>query len=161
MWAVAASEIAEVHHSHLRERPQDYSPVVLSHLRQGALMSATDYIRAQRLRRKITKDYQEVMTRVYALVMPVVPFPAWTIGDQQVLVDGVAEDLMSALTRYCPPFNITGQPAISVPAGFTADGLPLAFQIAGRWHDEGMVLRVAQAYAAATSWSSRRPPLAA
>ena len=159
MWAVAASEIAEAHHDHLRDRPQDYSPAVLSHVRQGAFMSATDYIRAQRLRRKITQEYREVMTRVDALVMPVVPFPAWTIGDEQVSVDGVSEDLMGALTRYCPPFNITGQPAISVPSGFTSDGLPLAFQIAGRWHDEGMVLRVAQAYASATDWSRRRPPL--
>jgi aspartyl-tRNA(Asn)/glutamyl-tRNA(Gln) amidotransferase subunit A len=161
MWAVAASEMAEAHHATLRERPQDYSPTVLGHLRQGAFLSATDYIRAQRLRRKIVTEYQEVMTRVDAVVMPVVPFPAWTIGDDQVVVDGVPEDLMAALTRYCPPFNITGQPAISVPSGFTSGGLPLAFQIAGRWHDEAMVLRIAQAYASATDWSNRRPPLAA
>jgi aspartyl-tRNA(Asn)/glutamyl-tRNA(Gln) amidotransferase subunit A len=141
MWAVASSELAEAHHADLRDRPQDFSPAVLSHIRQGAFLSATDYIRAQRLRRKITDDYRAVMATVDALVLPVVPFPAWTIG----------------LTRYCPPFNITGQPAIAVPAGFSSAGLPLAFQIAGRWFEDGTVLRVANTYAAMTDWASRRP----
>lgn len=157
MWAVAASELAEAHHDDLRDRSGDFSPTVLSHIRQGAFLSATDYIRAQRLRRKIKDDYRAVMAQVDALIMPVVPFPAWTIGREEIEIEGVTEGLMACLTRYCPPFNITGQPAIAVPAGFSAAGLPLAFQIAGRWFDDGTILRLAQAYAGMTDWASRRP----
>jgi aspartyl-tRNA(Asn)/glutamyl-tRNA(Gln) amidotransferase subunit A len=159
MWAVAASELAEAHHDHLRDRPQDYSPAVLRHIRQGAFLSATDYVRAQRVRRKITAEYRAVMATVDVLVLPVVPYPAWPIGDEEVVIEGVAEGLMASLTRYCPAFNITGQPALSVPAGFSAGGLPLAFQIAGRWHEDAMVLRVAQAYEQVTDWSHRHPSL--
>ena len=56
-------------------------------------------------------------------------------------------------------FNVTGTPAISVPTGFTADGVPLAMQIAGRAFDEPMVYRVAQAYEAATGFADKRPPI--
>jgi aspartyl-tRNA(Asn)/glutamyl-tRNA(Gln) amidotransferase subunit A len=58
-------------------------------------------------------------------------------------------------------FNVTGTPAISVPTGFTADGVPLAMQIAGRAFDEPMVYRIAQAYEAATGFAGRRPPIMA
>jgi Asp-tRNA(Asn)/Glu-tRNA(Gln) amidotransferase A subunit family amidase len=57
------------------------------------------------------------------------------------------------------PFNVLGLPAISVPCGFTAGGLPVGLQIAGRAFDEAGILRVAQAYEQATTWHRRRPPL--
>jgi aspartyl-tRNA(Asn)/glutamyl-tRNA(Gln) amidotransferase subunit A len=57
------------------------------------------------------------------------------------------------------PFNVTGTPAISVPTGFTAAGLPLAMQIVGRIFAEPMVYRVAQAYCDATRFGERRPPV--
>jgi aspartyl-tRNA(Asn)/glutamyl-tRNA(Gln) amidotransferase subunit A len=57
------------------------------------------------------------------------------------------------------PFNVLGLPAISVPCGFTASGLPIGLQIVGRAFDEAGILRVAQAYEQATEWHRRRPPL--
>jgi aspartyl-tRNA(Asn)/glutamyl-tRNA(Gln) amidotransferase subunit A len=57
------------------------------------------------------------------------------------------------------PFAITGQPAISVPAGFTAEGLPVGLQIVGRRFADATVLRVAAAFEAARPWAGRRPPL--
>jgi aspartyl-tRNA(Asn)/glutamyl-tRNA(Gln) amidotransferase subunit A len=159
MWAISASELAESHRDYLRTRPQDYSPTVRGLIRQGAFLPAVEYVHAHRVRQKIIVQYQETMRRVDVIAMPVVPFPAWPIGAEEVTVDGVSENLMGSLTRYCPPFNITGQPAIAVPSGFDRDGLPLGFQIAGRWHDEATVFRVAYAYEQATGWHRRRPPL--
>jgi aspartyl-tRNA(Asn)/glutamyl-tRNA(Gln) amidotransferase subunit A len=64
--------------------------------------------------------------------------------------------------RQCRmPFNVAGAPAISVPTGFTPDGLPLAMQITGRAFDEAMVYRVAHAYCDAAGWCERRPPVVA
>jgi aspartyl-tRNA(Asn)/glutamyl-tRNA(Gln) amidotransferase subunit A len=56
-------------------------------------------------------------------------------------------------------FNVTGTPAISVPTGFTADGVPLAMQIAGRAFEEPMVYRIAHAYGEATGFADKRPPI--
>ena len=159
MWAISASELAESHRDYLRTRAQDYSPTVRGLIRQGAFLPAVEYVHAHRVRQKIIADYEETMRRVDVIAMPVVPFPAWPVGAEEVTLDGVAENLMGSLTRYCPPFNITGQPAIAVPSGFDRDGLPLGFQIAGRWHEEATVFRVAHAYEQATEWHRRRPVL--
>ncbi len=59
------------------------------------------------------------------------------------------------------PFNLTGQPAASVPAGFTSSGLPVGFQIIGRHLDDAMVLRASAAYEAAAPWKDRWPPMLA
>ena len=64
---------------------------------------------------------------------------------------------LGAFTRFTRVFNAIGLPAVSLPCGFTARGLPLAIQIVGRPFDEAMVLRVAHAYEQATDWHRRRP----
>ena len=70
------------------------------------------------------------------------------------------ETIAKTYERQCRmPFNVTGTPAISVPTGFTAAGLPLAMQIVGRAFAEPMVYRVAQAYCDATRFGERRPPV--
>jgi len=57
------------------------------------------------------------------------------------------------------PFNLTGQPAASVPCGFTSDGLPVGLQIVGRWHADALVLRAAAGFEAIQPWAQQRPPL--
>ena len=159
MWTVAASELAEAHRDFLKSRPHDYSSTVHDLIKQGAFIPATEYVRAQRVRRRIALDYEKVMRDVDLIAMPTVPFPAWTIGQHDIVIDGRTENLMGGLTRYCPPFNITGQPAVSLLSGFDRNGLPLAFQIAGRLHEDALVMRAAAAYERATEWHKRRPPV--
>lgn len=160
MWLIAASELADNHRDFLADRADDYSPTVRGHILQGAFLPATEYVRAQRVRQKIALAYREIMSTVDVVAMPVVPFPAWPVGASTVTIDGVEEGLMPGLTRYCPPFNITGQPAVAIPCGFDAAGLPLSFQIAGRLHEDALVLKVADAYQRATDWHLRVAPLA-
>ena len=69
------------------------------------------------------------------------------------------QELSTVLTRFARPFNLTGLPALSVPCGFTREGLPIGLQIAGRPFDEALVLRVGHAYEQATEWHLRRPAL--
>jgi aspartyl-tRNA(Asn)/glutamyl-tRNA(Gln) amidotransferase subunit A len=74
-------------------------------------------------------------------------------------LDGSDLSVTLSLIRLTNPFNLLGVPAISVPCGFTADGLPFGLQLIGRWWDEATVLRAAYAYQQATDWHTRRPPL--
>ena len=67
--------------------------------------------------------------------------------------------ITAALTQYTRPYNITGFPAISVPCGFSEDGLPIGLQLAGRPFDEMTVLRAAYAYERSTTWSRIRPKI--
>lgn len=62
-------------------------------------------------------------------------------------------------SRNTLPFNLLGLPAMSVPCGFTGDGLPVGLQIVGKAFDEAGILRIAHAYEQATDWHTRRPPL--
>jgi len=80
------------------------------------------------------------------------------VGVSTVTAEGRTIDVRGALTRFARAFNATGLPAATVPCGFTADGLPIGLQVAGRPFDEAMVLRVAHAYEQVAGWTQRRPP---
>ena len=96
---------------------------------------------------------REVFSEVDALVTPVTAIPAARIDE----AEGVT--LAARLTRFTNLFNFAGTPAVSVPCGFTAGGLPIGMQIAGKWWDEATVLRVAHAYEQAAGWHRTLAPL--
>ncbi|HWP28714.1 MAG TPA: amidase [Chloroflexota bacterium] len=155
------TEAAAYHEPWLRTRPQDYGPLVLARLRVGATLLATDYVKAQRARSRLVAQALALFERFDALLTPTVPIAA-PRQDESVVrwPDGTEEDIRGATLRYTRPFNLLGFPALSVPCGFTPDGLPIGLQIVGRPFAEATVLRVARAYEAATTWSERRPALA-
>jgi aspartyl-tRNA(Asn)/glutamyl-tRNA(Gln) amidotransferase subunit A len=93
------------------------------------------------------------------LVTPTLPLPAFHAG-QDVPDDSASPDWTS-WTPYTYPFNLTQQPALSVPCGFTTAGLPIGLQIVGPRHADALVLRVGQAYQSATDWHLRSPGLLA
>jgi aspartyl-tRNA(Asn)/glutamyl-tRNA(Gln) amidotransferase subunit A len=78
-----------------------------------------------------------------------------------MVVDGVTHAGYSPASRLTNPFNMSGMPAVTVPCGFSAAGLPLGLQFAGRWFDDGLVLAAAHAYERATGWYRRTPAIAA
>jgi aspartyl-tRNA(Asn)/glutamyl-tRNA(Gln) amidotransferase subunit A len=102
---------------------------------------------------------RETLETVDVLVTPTTPIPAVKIGQRSVRTDGVEESPIFAMIRCTAPFNATHLPALSVPCGFTRDGLPIALQLAGRPFDESTVLAVGHAYEKATEWHRRRPAL--
>ena len=75
------------------------------------------------------------------------------------LVDAVLAPTMVDRLAFTFPFNLTGQPAATVPCGFTAEGLPVGLQIVGRWHADATVLRAAAGFEALQPWAETRPPL--
>ena len=135
-----------------------YEPVRLR-LEAGLFISAADYLRAQQGRALFDRAARRLLDDVDLLAGPTEPVTAPPLLQQQVLAGEQEIGTVAALTQYTRPYNITGFPAISVPCGFSAEGLPIGLQLAGRPFDEETVLRAAHAYEQATEWRLRRPPL--
>ena len=91
------------------------------------------------------------------LVTPTMPIPPFPAG--QAAPDGWKSQQWASWTPYTYPFNLTQQPAISVPCGFIGAGLPVGLQVVGPRHADARVLRAARAYEVATDWTRRRPPV--
>ena len=138
------------HERTLRARPHDYGDLLRTELQVGALFTSTDYIQAQRLRSALKRQYAEALHRV-----DVIASPTFAIAAPPIDAPGLA---VTAMPSFTGPYNLTGLPAVSVPCGFTAEGLPVGLQIAGRPFDESMVLRAAYAYEQASRWFERHPP---
>jgi len=111
------------------------------------------YVKAQKVRTLISREFADAFTRYDALVTPTSPTVPFRIGEK-------ADDpLQMYLSDVCTlPINIAGIPGISVPAGF-ADGLPVGMQILGKPFSEETLFRVAYAYEQATGWQKRSPKL--
>ncbi|MGH8056593.1 MAG: amidase family protein, partial [Candidatus Entotheonellia bacterium] len=128
-------------------------------LRGVQTVSAQEYARSI-LRRSAYFDKVRRFFASYDLLLcptvAVPPFEAGTEGPREIAGQRVPPGAWLALT---PPFNLTGQPAATVPCGFTADGLPIGLQIVGRRFDEATVLRASAAFETARPWADKRPPL--
>ncbi|GAB2583758.1 amidase [Kribbella endophytica] len=123
----------------------------------GANFTASDYLDATAVRTELGRLMGQFHRRYDVLVTPTLPLPAFAVG--QDVPDGSPSPDWTSWTPYTYPFNLTQQPALSVPCGFTSQGLPVGLQIVGRRHADGLVLRVGQAYESATAWHTRVPTL--
>lgn len=135
-----------------------YEPVRLR-LEAGLFISAADYLRAQQGRAVFDRAARRLLEDVDLLAGPTEPVTAPPLLQQQVLAGEQEIGTVAALTQYTRPYNITGFPAISVPCGFSSEGMPIGLQLAGRPFDEETVLRAAHAYEQSMDWHSRRPPV--
>ncbi len=150
-----------VHAADLRRAPQRYGEDVRGRLELGTLIPATAYVKAQRLRRLLLDEYRRLFERVDAIISPTCSLPAPGVDRPFVTLRRVKIDVRPALSALTRPYNAIGAPAISVPCGFSPDGLPLGLQVAGPPWSEPLLLRAAAAYQQATRWHTRRPLLAA
>ncbi len=154
---IMGAESYSVHERWLKERPEDYGPDVRQRLAQGATILAADYLRAQRLRRRLIASLNAILKTCDVLLTPTVPVAAPRLEETTLKWPGQTESVTAALPRLTRAFNLTGGPALSVPCGFTPGGLPIGLQIAGRAYDEATVLRVGHAYEQAARFRVRRP----
>ncbi|MDI6857514.1 MAG: Asp-tRNA(Asn)/Glu-tRNA(Gln) amidotransferase subunit GatA [Dehalococcoidia bacterium] len=111
------------------------------------------YLKAQKVRTLIRREFDAAFEKYDALVTPVSPTPAFRLGEK---VDTPYQMYLSDI--FTLPINIAGIPGISVPGGFS-EGLPVGVQILAKPFDEGSLFRVAYAYEQATEWHKSRPPL--
>lgn len=150
------AEAAAVHAEWLRARPEDYDPAVRYRLEWGLELPGIEVARAQRARRRLQRDVELLFDEVDLLATPACALAAPPRDAGSVVVDGAEVEVLPALTRFSRVFNLLGLPAISVPCGFTAEGLPLGLQLVGAPLDEVRVLRAAYAYEQAASWAALR-----
>jgi aspartyl-tRNA(Asn)/glutamyl-tRNA(Gln) amidotransferase subunit A len=132
-----------------------YHPITLGRIMDGANIPTTVYIEGRRQMAIARNTVEEIFTEVDALVTPTAMVLPETIAD--VLAGRLPSDL--PLLRNTLPYDVLGIPAISVPCGFSAAGLPIGLQIAGPRRGEAKVLALAHAYERATGWHARRPPV--
>jgi aspartyl-tRNA(Asn)/glutamyl-tRNA(Gln) amidotransferase subunit A len=157
--AVIAVEAHAYHEPWIKKRPEEYGADVRERLRLGAFIPGADYVNGQRARALVRDSVDRALSGLDVLVAPTTPIAATEVGVGEVTVNGERQPVRPGLIRFTRPFNVTGHPAVSIPCGFTGEGLPIGLQIVGRPFDEATVLRVADAYQGATDWHTRRPPL--
>jgi aspartyl-tRNA(Asn)/glutamyl-tRNA(Gln) amidotransferase subunit A len=160
--AVVKSEAATMHGRWLRECPQDYSLFMRSRIEAGLHVPATRYLEALALRGRILADFvKQVFAKADVLFAPVLPIEVPRIAETEAGTPADVQRVIVALTRCTRNVNFLGLPGLSVPCGFSANGMPAAFQLIGRPFAEARLLRLGHAYQGATEWHTRAPAEAA
>jgi len=149
---IMTSEAFAIHERWMRERPQDYGSLTRERIMTGAFVRAADYVNATRVRAKLAQRFHALFADVDVIVTASAMDPACRIDDPKAI-----EYTYGRQARA--PFNVTGSPAMSVPAGYSKAGLPLGIQLVGAPFTEALVYRVAHAYEQATRWMDRHPQL--
>ena len=160
-FAIVGPEAAAYHRRLLRDDPEAISPGIRQLFTIGTL-APTSYYLAGLQARTVIRDAIRTAFEDHdldAVVTPTLPATAATAGEEQLECGGRMEDVTAAYVRTTAPFNLSGQPALSVPCGFDRNGLPIGLQIAGRPFDEVTVLQIGAAYESSTEWITRRPPV--
>jgi aspartyl-tRNA(Asn)/glutamyl-tRNA(Gln) amidotransferase subunit A len=165
--AIIYAEPLAYHQKYLRRgRHSDYTDLSKASWDAARFVTGSDYVQAQRVRRFMIRDFEKAFEQVDVVFAPGMPVEANTIAED-LLTDKfpTRETLAGTVTlweiigRMTNPANLTGVPALVLPCGFSASGLPLSLQIMGRHFDETTVYRVSAAYEQATDWHTRRPRL--
>jgi aspartyl-tRNA(Asn)/glutamyl-tRNA(Gln) amidotransferase subunit A len=161
--AICDSEGAALHLSWLRDRAADYDEGTRRRLLAASLLPAALLHKAQAARALIRQQLRDALTTHDVLVAPTAHRPAPTIATFTAPITSTREAAARFFTRrsFTTPAALAGLPALAVPCGFGASGLPLSLQIIGRRFEDATVLRVGHAYEQATDWHRRRPPLPA
>lgn len=144
---------AAFHRDRLKEHPDWFGADVRQRLETGAAFTSTEYALARRTQVEVRRRCDILFEEYDALILPTTPIAA------PVLEGENAVERARLLTRLTAPFNITGLPALSVPCGFTTEGLPIGLQIASRAWNESGVLRIGYAYQEATEWHKMKPSI--
>jgi aspartyl-tRNA(Asn)/glutamyl-tRNA(Gln) amidotransferase subunit A len=149
-WLILMSEAYAVHEEWLRTRYRDYGEILRGRLAVASTVPAADYIAAQRRRRRLCATVAEAMRGCDLLLT------AAQVSEAPP-IEAVTKWASFEAPNFTTPFNLTGQPAVVVPAGFGEAGLPVGVQLVGRSFEDATVLRAAHAFQGATDWHARRP----
>ncbi len=154
-WPLLCADAAAYHLDDLCTRPGDYNPDLKLTLAVGALVSATSYLQSQRARERIRRRMLQQLETIDLFMLPttgLMPAPIRAESPGMWLMN-------ETFAIYTPLFNLTGFPALALPCGVSAAGLPIGFQLAGKPFDEATVFQAGYAYEQSTPWHTRHPAL--
>jgi len=149
---ITLAEATSYHEPYLKRQADDYGPGVRTNLEAGRYLLATDYVKSQRARTLLQRNFNQAFKHADVIVSPTLPALPPLVGEVWVQSGNLREHVIDAFLRFNIPFDLTGFPAISIPCGLGSTGLPIGLQIAGKAFDETTVLRVANAYEQSTEW---------
>lgn len=134
---------------------------VIWNIEEGTKLTGAQIGRAEKKRTELYRRIRQFLDRYEFLILPVSQVPPFDVKQRYVTeINGVKMATYLDWMRSCYFISITGLPAISVPCGFTPEGLPIGVQIVGRHHDDWGVLQLAHAFEQATGFWRRRPSVA-
>ncbi len=158
--SISKCEAATIHEEWMRTRPEAYGAHTFTRVEAGFHVPAIRYIKALTLRRRYLEEFLDtVFSRVDLLHAPAIGMPVPTIAETEHTDTAAVPALVASLTRLTRPMNYLGLPALSVPCGFTASGLPVAFQLIAVPFAEADLFAAGDAYQRATNWHQRTPTL--
>ena len=151
---VRAAEAYAYHREYVEKTPELYQPLILKRIQAGANVTTPAYIQGRRDLAEVRRKAEKWIDGVDVLVTPTLPIPTAAVDDPH------ADDILPTV-RNTSPFDVNGWPAISVPCGFTKQGLPMGLQIIGPNGGEPAIFQLAHAYEQATDWHTRHPQVPA
>ncbi len=149
---IAVAELFTIHGKDLRTRPRLFGASLRYRIIAGGLVRAEEYINAMRLRTDLARAMQAVMETIDVLMLPT--------AEPAAKLQPVPPSSLFTKSSFTTPFNVGGNPALSVCSGFADNGMPFSLQIVGGLFDDATVLKVGDAYEKATPWRQKRPSLA-
>jgi amidase len=156
---LCAVECAVAHEATYPARAGEYGPVLAKLIDDGRRLSGLEVIRLQQRRAALTGALNRLLASVDLLLMPVMPDAVWSL--KGLAASGRDPEKVASRLRYTAPFDMSGQPTLTLPGGMTQDGVPVGFQIVGRNFGEADILAAGHAYQQATDWHLKRPPVEA
>ena len=156
---VWASGFAGAHLRDFDEVRDLLDPGLVAVIEEGHTYSAAELAAAYSGRNDYYEGWRKFMQNYDLFLTPTLPVTAFSAGDDHPGQICGQPTTYLGWTKFTYPFNVTGQPAATVPCGFSGNGLPVGLQIVGRWRDDLTVLRAAAAFEDLAPWSAQRPPL--
>jgi len=165
---IAGAEAIAQHATTFPAHADRYGPFFRAFLEGGSRVSGADYAKADLARREMTGEFNRLFQEIDILVCPSHPYEACRYDPEDAYsgtdpgagkIAGVPLTCLAGCGRFLQPFNFCGYPTLSLPCGFSEDGLPLSLQLIAGPLGESMLFRAGQAYENATDWHARRPPL--
>ncbi len=144
---------AAFHRERMKEHPDWFGADVRQRLQTGAAITSSEYSLARRTQAEVKRRCEVLFDEFDALILPTTPISAPVLEGEDAI------ERARQLTRFTAPFNLSGLPALSVPCGFTSDGLPIGLQIVSRAWNEAGVLQVGYAHQEATDWHKMKPEI--
>ena len=153
-------DVLAIHGPWMRDCPEQYTAQTRGRIQVTLAVTAQAYGNAQRLRGPLLRDFcHQVFSQCDALLAPVLPIEVPRLSEVDVSGGASTQRVLNEITRLMRPVNVLGLPALTLPAGATANGLPCGFQLIGRPFAESLLYRIGHAYEMATGFSSWAPPV--